>query len=81
MAFVKRTTITEIMNQLIEYDLNFDKSSKARRGAKDALFTYQQLLTECKSKTKTTLDAFLTKSEIGNTIHSIYLSLTPLIKC
>lgn len=62
MAFVKRslTTITEIMDQFVENDPNFDRSSKARRGA---LSTYQQLLTECKRKTQTTLDAFLTKRQ------------------
>lgn len=60
MAFVKRslTTITEIMDQFVENDPNFDRSSKARRGVIDALSTYQQLLTERKRKTQTTLDAF-----------------------
>lgn len=70
MAFVKRslTTITEIMDQFVENDPNFDRSSKARRGVIDALSTYQQLLTERKRKTQTTLDAFLTKRQkIGNT--------------
>ena len=34
MAFVKRslTTITEIIDQFVENDLNFDRSSKARQG-------------------------------------------------
>lgn len=70
MAFVKKslTTITEIMDQFVENDPNFDRSSKARRGVIDALSTYQQLLTERKRKTQTTLDAFLTKRQkIGNT--------------
>ena len=70
MAFVKRsvTNVTEIMDQFVENDPNFDRSSKARLGVKDALFTYQQLLAERKRKTKTTLDAFLTKRQnIGNT--------------
>ena len=65
MAFVKRslTTITEIMHKFVENDPNFDRSSKARRGVIDALSTYQQLLTECKRKKQTTLDAFLTKRQ------------------
>uniref|UniRef100_T1IFU6 Uncharacterized protein n=1 Tax=Rhodnius prolixus TaxID=13249 RepID=T1IFU6_RHOPR len=70
MAFVKRrlTTITEIMDQFVENDPNFDRSSKARRGVIDALSTYQQLLTERKRKSQTPLDAFLTKRQkIGNT--------------
>lgn len=70
MAFVKRSlsTITEIMDQFVENDPNFARSSKARRGVIDALSTYQQLLTERKRKTQTTLDAFLTKRQkIGNT--------------
>lgn len=70
MAFVKRslTTITEIMDQFVENDPNFDRSSKARRGVIDALSTYQQLLTERKRKTQATLDTFLTKRQkIGNT--------------
>ncbi|GFV07182.1 uncharacterized protein TNCV_3602001 [Trichonephila clavipes] len=38
-AFIKTslTTITEIMNQFIENDPNFDRSPKARRGVMDAL--------------------------------------------
>ena len=63
MAFVKRslTTITEIMDQFVENDPNFDRNSKARS-------TYQQLITEYKRKKQTTLDAFLIqKQKIGNT--------------
>ena len=54
MTFVKRslTTITEIMDQFVKNDQNFDRSSKARRGIIDALSTYQQLLTEYKEKSK-----------------------------
>ena len=65
MAFVKRslTTITEIMDQFVENDPNFDRISKARGSVIDALSTYQQLLTERKRKTQTTLDAFLTKTQ------------------
>ena len=70
MAFVKEslTTITEFMDQFVENDPTFDRSSKTRRGVIDALSTYQQLLTECKRKKQTTLDAFLIKMQkIGNT--------------
>lgn len=70
MAFVKRSlaTITKIMDQFVKNDLNFDRSSKARQGVIDTLSTCQQLLTERKKKTQTTLDAFLTKRQkIGNT--------------
>ncbi|GFY42485.1 hypothetical protein TNIN_416961 [Trichonephila inaurata madagascariensis] len=47
VASVKRslTTITKIMDQFVENDPNFDRSSKARRGV---IFTCQQLLTERK---------------------------------
>ena len=50
MEFVKRslTSITEIMDQFVEKDPNFDRSSKARRGVIDALSAYQELLTERK---------------------------------
>ena len=48
MAFVKRslTTVIEIIDQFVENDPNFDRSSKARLGVIDALSTYQQLLTD-----------------------------------
>ena len=45
------------MDQFVENDPNIDRSSKARRGVIDALFTYLQILTECKRKKRTTLDA------------------------
>ena len=70
MTFVRRnlTTITEIMDQFVKNDPNFDRSSKARQGVTDALSTYQQLLTESKRKKQTILDPFLTKRQkIGNT--------------
>ena len=70
MAFVKRslTIITEIMDQIVENDPNFDRSSKSRRGFTDGLSTCQQHLTECRRKKQTTVDAFLTKRQkIGNT--------------
>ncbi|GFR08430.1 uncharacterized protein TNCT_525221 [Trichonephila clavata] len=61
-------TITEIMNQFIENDPNFDRSSKAKRGVMDALSTYQQLLKERKRETQITLDTFLIKRQkIGKT--------------
>ena len=70
MAFVKRslTIITEIMDQIVENDPNFDRSSKSRRGFTDGLSTCQLHLTECRRKKQTTVDAFLTKRQkIGNT--------------
>ena len=44
MAFVKRSlsTITEIMDQFIENDSNFDRSSKGRRDVRDALSVYEE---------------------------------------
>ena len=68
MVFVKRslTTITEIMDQFVKNDPNFDRSSKARWGVIDALSTYQQLLTERKRKTQTTLDDFLTQNRLND---------------
>ena len=56
------------MDQFVENDPDFDRSSKARRGVIDALSTYQQILTECKRKKQTILGAFLTKMQkIENT--------------
>ena len=51
------------MDHFAENDPKFDRSSKARRGAVDALSAFQQLLTECKRKELTTLDAFLTERQ------------------
>ena len=46
--FLKKSlaTITEIMDQFIQNDSNFDRSSKARRGVIDAMSCYRQLLAE-----------------------------------
>ncbi|XP_057663122.1 tigger transposable element-derived protein 1-like [Diorhabda carinulata] len=66
MAFVKRSlsTITEIMDKLIENDPNFDRSSKVRRGVRYALSVYEELLRERrKRKRQTLLDAFVTKRQ------------------
>lgn len=71
MVFVDRsvTTVTEIMDQFIENDPNFERSSKARRGVIDALSAYQQLLKESRRKTQPTLEAFLIKRpKIKNTV-------------
>ncbi|KAK2578211.1 hypothetical protein KPH14_000945 [Odynerus spinipes] len=57
------TTIVDIMDQFIQNDSNFDRSSKARRSVMDAMSCYQQLLTERNRKRQTTLDDFLTKKQ------------------
>ena len=64
-AFLKSSldTITEIMDQFIENDTDFDRSSKAKRGVMDALSTYRELLTQRKRKTQLTLDTFLFKRQ------------------
>ncbi|CAK9814153.1 Tigger transposable element-derived protein 1 [Anthophora plagiata] len=63
-----QSTVREVSRIFLCYQVRTNESSKARRGVIDALSTYQQLLTERKRKTQTTLDAFLTKRQkIGNT--------------
>ena len=51
------------MDQFIENDTDFDRSSKAKRGVMDALSTYRELLTQRKRKTQLTLDTFLFKRQ------------------
>ena len=53
--FLKKSlaSITEIMDQFIQNDSNFDRSSKARRGVIDAMSCYRQLLAERERKRQT----------------------------
>ncbi|XP_067121983.1 tigger transposable element-derived protein 1-like [Centruroides vittatus] len=63
--FLKKSlaSITEIMDQFIQNDFNFDRSSKARRSVMDAMSCYRQLLAERNRKRQTTLDDFFTKKQ------------------
>lgn len=47
---VSVTTITKIMNQLLEYDPDYNRSSRAKRGVMEAITCYRELLRERKRK-------------------------------
>lgn len=60
--FPKRiATITEIMDQFIENDINVDKNSMARRSVIDAMSCYRKLLAERNKKRQTKFYDFFPK--------------------
>jgi ribosomal protein S13 len=57
------TAIMQIMDQFIDNDLDWQRSSKAKRGVLDMISCYQELLHERKLKRKSTLDAYIKKKQ------------------
>jgi hypothetical protein len=56
------TTITQIMDQFIDNDPDWERSNKAKRGVLDVTSCYRELLSERKlKKRQSTLDAYIKK--------------------
>lgn len=55
------STITRIMDQFVENDPDYERSSKARQDIMESISCYQELLCERKRKKETTVDGNITK--------------------